>query len=340
MRGERHGVDCVANIVNANPHYTVGMRVFVAGATGAVGRPMISGLLADGHSVIAITRSPEKAFGLRDAGADAVVCDVFDRAKLSAVMRDVAPDAIIHQLTDLPASMNPRKVQAIYDRNNRVRREGTANLLAAAKDANVRRFIVQSMGTWYRPEGSAIKTESDPLWTDAPEPIGTAVRTVAEMESGVARESPIAIVLRYGAFYGPGTWYAADGEIARRMRARSFPIIGSGGGITSFIHVDDAATAAIAALSATASGIYNIVDDEPAAASRWMPVYAAAIGAPPPRSVPEFLARWFIGKPLATWLTTMRGASNERAKRELGWSPRYATWREGFKEDTSASKHA
>jgi nucleoside-diphosphate-sugar epimerase len=323
-------VDCVGDIVNANPHYTVGMRVFVAGATGAVGRPLVSRLLADGHSVTAITRSPEKAFGLRDAGAAAVVCDVFDRAKLSAVVRDIAPDAIIHQLTDLPASMNPRMLQAIYERNNRVRREGTANLLGAAKVGSVRRFIVQSMGTWYRPEGAAVKSESEPLWTDAPEPIGTAVRTVADMEAVVTRESPIAVVLRYGAFYGPGTWYAADGELARRMRARSFPMIAAGSGITSFIHVDDAATAAIAALSATASGIYNIADDEPAAASVWMPVYAAAIGAPPPRSVPTFLARWAIGKPLATWLTTMRGASNERAKRELGWSPRYASWRAGF----------
>jgi nucleoside-diphosphate-sugar epimerase len=306
------------------------MRVFVAGASGAVGRRMIPQLTEAGHSVVAITRDPAKAQALRERGVEAVICDVFDRGRVTAAVRDGRPDAIVHQLTDLPASMNPRKLSAVYERNDRVRREGTASLLAAAKNAGVTRFIVQSMGTWYRPEGGFIKTEEDPLWTDAPEPIGAAVRTVGEMERTVLAGVPLGVVLRYGAFYGPGTWFAPDGEIARRTRQRMFPILGSGNGITSFIHVDDAASAAVAALGASAPGIFNIADDEPAAASAWMPAYAAALGAPPPRRVPEFLGRLFLGRPLTKWVTTVRGASNASAKARLGWHPRYASWREGF----------
>lgn len=309
------------------------MRVFVAGGTGAVGRQLIPRLAGAGHSVVAITRQPGKSEWLRRAGAEAIVCDVFDAGRLAGVVRDAGPDAIVHQLTDLPATMNPRKLKEIYDRNNRVRREGTRNLIAAARAAGVGRLVVQSMGTWYRPEGGPVKSETDPLWTDAPEPIGAAVRTVVHMEEEVRRDVPVAIVLRYGAFYGPGTWYASDGEIANRVRARGFPIVGSGGGITSFIHVEDAAMAAVAALEAPSSGIYNIADDEPAPSAEWLPVYAAALGARPPRRVPEFLARLVLGRPLTTWLTTLRGASNGAAATGLGWRPVHATWRQGFYRD-------
>lgn len=291
---------------------------------------MIPQLVAAGHSVVAITRQADKCEQLRRAGATAVVCDVFDAERLNAAVRDAAADAIIHQLTDLPPTMNPRQLNAIYERNNRVRREGTRNLIAAARQTNVGRFVVQSMGTWYRPEGGPIKSESDPLWTDAPEPIGTAVRTVDEMERSVLSEAPIAIVLRYGGFYGAGTWYAADGEIAARVRSRRLPIVGSGKGITSFVHVDDAASAAVAALEARASGTYNIADDEPAAASEWLPVYANALGAQPPRRVPAFLAQFVIGHALTVWVTTMRGASNRAARTALGWRPARPTWRTGF----------
>ena len=232
------------------------MTVFVAGASGAVGRPMIPRLRAAGHAVVAMTRDRAKAESLERAGADAVVCDVFDAPGLTAAVRSAAPSAIIHQLTDLPPAMNPRQLKTIYERNNRVRREGTANLLAAARAAGVSRFIVQSMATWYRPDDPGVErglaVEGDALWTDAPEPIGEAVRTVAEMEAAVLRDAPLGIVLRYGAFYGPGTWYAADGDIARRVRKRQLPIVGAGRGVTSFIHVDDAASAAVAALDATA----------------------------------------------------------------------------------------
>ena len=305
------------------------MRVFVAGGTGAVGQSMIPQLLEAGHHVVAISRRESKAESLRRLGAGAVVCDVFDASRLTEAVRQAAPDAIINQLTDLPASMDLRAIEAAYLRNNRVRREGTRNLLAAAASASVPRFIVQSMATWYRPLGSRIKHESDPLWTDAPEPLGAAVRTVADMESAVLSGSSVGIVLRYGAFYGPGTWYSADGDVMTMMRRRKLPIVGAGDGVTSFVHVHDAAAAAVAALSAPA-GVYNIVDDEPAAASEWMPALTSALGAPAPRRVPAFLARLIVGKAFATWMTTMRGASNEKAKRVMGWQPRYPSWRAGL----------
>jgi nucleoside-diphosphate-sugar epimerase len=307
------------------------VQIFVAGGTGAVGRELLPQLTAAGHHVVAITRSPQKLTQLQLAGADAVACDVFDRDRLVRVLRDARPDAVIHQLTDLPATIDPKHLGEIYARNNRVRSEGTHNLLDAAEAAGVARVIVQSMATWYRPEGGAVKTETDPLWTDAPEPIGTAVRTVVEMEAEVTRRAPIAIVLRYGGFYGPGTWYAPDGEFARRMRSRGFPVIGDGSGIMSFIHVIDAASATVAALRAPRSAVYDVADDEPARASDWVPAYAAAIGAPRPLRVPAFLARFAVGSAVTQWATTMRGASNARIKSELSWQPAITSWREGFK---------
>ena len=304
------------------------MRVFIAGGSGAVGRRMLPLLTAAGHTVVAITRSAENVARLRAPGIEPLVCDVLDGTKLTSVVRDAAPDVVVHQVTDLPAAMNPKQLREIYARNNRARGQGAANLIAAARAANVRRMVVQSMATWYRPDGSDIKSEDDPLWTDAPEPIGSAVRTVADMESAVLRDIPVAVVLRYGAFYGPGTWYARDGDIAQRVRKRGFPIVGAG--ITSFIHVDDAASAGVAALEAPKSGIYNIADDEPARASDWLPVYARALGAPKPFRVPVFVARVALGRPLTEWVVTMRGASNRKAREELGWHPRYASWRQGF----------
>ena len=305
------------------------MRIFVAGATGAVGRAMTPQLLSAGHDVTAITRDAAKAAALERQGVDAVVCDVFDNDTLIEAVRHAAPDAVIHQLTDLPAAMDPRNIDDLYARNDRVRREGTRNLLEAARLASVPRFVLQSMGTWYRPEGSSVKAEQDPLWIDAPEPIGTAVRTVADMETLVTEGVADGVVLRYGAFYGPGTWYAPDGAIAQMMRRRLFPMIGRGDGITSFVHVDDAASAAVAALTAP-RGVYNVADDEPARASEWMPIFAAANGAPPPRSLPQIVVRLFLGKALTEWVATMRGASAAKMKASTAWRPRYPSWRTGF----------
>jgi nucleoside-diphosphate-sugar epimerase len=305
------------------------MRIFVAGATGAVGRPMIRQLRAAGHETFAATRRGDKAPLLEDLGAEPVVVDVFDRGALIDAVRAARPDAVVNQLTDLPHSMDPRQLQEIYARNNRVRRDGTANLLDAAEAAGVRIFVAQSMGTWYEPSGEAVKSEAAPLWMNAPEPIGDAIRTVAQMENDVLARVSRGIVLRYGAFYGPGTWYAADGEIAARMRNRGFPIIGRGEGITSFVHVEDAASAAVAALSSEGSGVFNVADDEPAPAAEWIPAYAA-LNAPKPWKVPVFAARLALGAAMTEWLTTMRGASNAAIKNMLGWRPTYPSWRIGF----------
>jgi len=306
------------------------MRVFVAGATGAVGKPLVRQLHAAGHSTVATTRSQEKASLLRNLGADPVVVDVFDRGALIDAVRAARPEAVIHQLTDLPSSMDPRQLQEIYSRNNRVREEGTANLLDAAEAAGVRIFVAQSMCTWYEPSGDAVKSEQAPLWTNAPEPIGDGVRTLARMESDIFARAPTGIILRYGAFYGPGTWYAADGEIAARMRNRGFPIIGRGEGITSFVHVEDAASAAVAALSSSSAGVFNVADDEPAPAAEWIPAYAAVLNAPKPWKIPVFAARLALGAAMTEWLTTMRGASNVAIKSLLGWRPGYPSWRIGF----------
>lgn len=314
------------------------MRVFLAGATGAIGRWLVPQLVEAGHEVAAITRSKEKLGMLSELGAEAVVCDVFDAGRLGAVVAQAEPDAVINQLTDLPQSLNPRKLGEYYAANNRVRREGTMNLLDAARGAGVRRFLVQGAAYWYAPTGGPVKTEEAPLYLDAPAPIGPAAETIKFVEDAVLSADGLeGVVLRYGFFYGPGTWYAKDGDIGRQVRKRRYPMIGHGGGTYSFIHVDDAASATVAALEAARPGVYNVVDDEPATAAEWMPVYAEALGAKRPPRVPAFVARLIAGKALVEWSLGLRGASNEKIKGELGWRPQYESWRRGFFEDVAVA---
>ena len=309
------------------------MKVFLAGATGAIGRPLVPQLVEAGHEVTAITRSKEKLGVLYELGAEAVLCDVFDAGWLGSVVSRAEPDALINQLTDLPQSLNPRRLAEYYAANNRVRREGTSNLLSAALGAGVRRFLVQGSAYWYAPTGGPVKTEEAPLYLDATEPIGPAVETIKEVEEAVLSADGIeGVVLRYGMFYGPGTWYAKDGDVGRQVRKRRYPIIGRGEGRYSFIHIDDAASATVAALERARPGVYNIVDDEPATAAEWMPLYAEALGAKRPPRVPAFLARLIAGDALVTWMLGLRGASNEKVKWELGWQPQYKSWRQGFCE--------
>jgi nucleoside-diphosphate-sugar epimerase len=316
------------------------MRVFVAGATGAIGNRLVPQLVEAGHQVTAITRSKEKVGELYGLGAEAVVCDVFDAGRLGSVVARAEPDAVINELTDLPQSLNPRKLGEYYAANNRVRREGTRNLLDAARGAGVRRFLVQGAAYWYAPTGGAVKTEEAPLYLDAPAPIGPAVHTIKEVEEAVLSADGIeGIVLRYGMFYGPGTWYAKEGNVGLQVRKRRYPMIGDGRGTYSFIHIDDAASATVAALERARPGIYNVVDDDPATAAEWMPIYAEALGAKRPPRVPAFLARVIAGDALVTWMLGLRGASNEKIKRELGWSPRHDSWRRGFFEDAAAAAH-
>ena len=307
------------------------MRVFVAGATGAIGRRLMPRLVAAGHQVTGMTRSQARATDLQAVGATPAVCDVFDAPAVLAAVEAAAPEVIVSQLTDLPAVPRPRGLSKVYEANNRVRTEGNANLLAAARNAAVPRIVAQSVAFWYRPEGGPVKSEDAPLDTEAGEPIGSAVRAMKQVEDALSSAPDVdAVLLRYGFFYGPGTWYAPDGAVGRQLRRRSYPIVGSGRGMYSLIHIDDAAAATVAALTAP-PGTYNITDDDPAPANDWLPAFAAAIGAPKPMRVPAAVARLLVGPALVGWMETLRGADNSAAKRHLGWQPAYATWRQGFR---------
>lgn len=311
------------------------MRVFVAGASGALGRPLLPRLVAAGHEVTGMTRREERAAEIRAAGAEAVVCDVFDAAALSEAVAAAAPEAVVHALTALPPRINPRK--DYLGPTNRVRTEGTRNLLAAARAAGVRRVVAESVAFFYRPEGSWVKDEGDPPFEQAPGAFGPAVEAVAALERQVVdAEGMDGLVLRFGWFYGPGTYYARDGSQAEEALKRRMPIVGTGAGTFSFVHIADAADAVVAALERGAPGVYNVVDDEPAPMHEWLPVYAEALGAKPPRRVPAWLARIVAGKAMTKTLLTMRGASNAKAKRELGWAPAHPTWRQGFRESLEA----
>jgi nucleoside-diphosphate-sugar epimerase len=308
------------------------MRVFVAGASGAIGRPLVAQLVAAGHEVTGTTRSEQRAEAIRGAGARAAVCDALDAEALRAAVVEAAPDAIVHQLTALPERFNPRD-KTVYDATNRVRGEGTRNLLEAARAAGARRMVAQSIAFGYAPGARPeVKGEDAPLALDAPAPFGEALRVLQAMERSVVEADGIeGLVLRYGWFYGPGTYYAEDGSTAADVRRRRFPVIGRGTALFSFIHVDDAASATVAAVERGASGVYNVVDDDPAALRDWLPAYAEAIGAPRPLRVPLWLARLVAGG-MASAMNALPGASNAKAKRELGWKPRWRSWREGFRQ--------
>ena len=308
------------------------MRVFVAGATGAIGRPLVHQLVAAGHEVTGTTRSEERAEAIRVAGGRAVICDALDRETLHAAVQEAAPEVIVHELTALPHRFDPRDKE-IYAPTNRLRSESTRTLLEAARDAGARRMVCQSIAFAYAPgPRPEVKDEDAPLAFGAPAPFGDGIRAIDEMERAVVGADGLdGLVLRYGWFYGPGTYYADDGSMAEDVRRRRFPVIGKGTGLFSFVHVDDAASATVAAVERGASGIYNVVDDDPAPQREWLPVYAEAIGAKRPRRVPVWIARLVVGK-IATVASVQPGASNAKAKRELGWAPRWASWRQGFRE--------
>jgi nucleoside-diphosphate-sugar epimerase len=309
------------------------MKVFVAGASGVVGRPLVRQLVAAGHRVTGTTRSEARAEEVRVAGADAVVCDVFDADALRDAVQAAGPDVVVNELTSLPRDYNPRQMdERFYAPTNRVRTEGGGNLLAAATSAGVKRFVTQSIAFLYAPEGEMVKDESGRPFTDAPGPFGAGVRAMREHEQAVLDTTELeGIVLRYGWFYGPGTYYASDGSISDQVRRRRFPIVRGSNGLFSFVHVDDAAGATVVACERGAKGIYNVVDDEPATITEWLPVFAEALGAKPPWRVPGWVGRLFGGT-AARMMVGLRGASNEKARHELGWQPTFASWRTGFAE--------
>jgi len=301
------------------------MRVFVAGASGALGTRLVPLLIDAGHEVVGTVRSPEKARLVRQAGAEAVALDLLDAAAVRAAVLDARPDAIVHQATALAnVRFGSGGLDPVFEKTNRLRTEGTDALLAAAREAGVRRFVAQSFAPYrYIREGGWIKTEDDPL---EPSPPASARKTYAAMlhlENAVIAAG--GIVLRYGGFYG-----AANDGLIRPVRKRMFPVVGNGNGMFPFIHLEDAAAATVLALQHDGPDIYNIVDDDPAPVREWLPVVAEALRARPPRHVPVWLARLFGGEAAVVLGTEVRGASNAKAKRELGWTLRYPSWRQGF----------
>jgi len=305
------------------------MRVFVAGGTGAIGRHLIPGLVADGHRVTATTRSAGKLADLAAAGAVPVVVDGLDRAAIHAAVQDAAPEVIVHQMTALGVAKDFRNFDQEFAVTNELRTRGTDYLLEAARKAGTRRFIAQSFtGFTNEYAGTPVKTEDDPLNQDPPASARQTMAGIRYVEETVPDAVPEGIVLRYGLFYGHG---AANGTLAA-LRAGKFPLIGGGTGIWSFCEITDAATATAAAVNHGATGIYNIVDDEPAPASQWVPFLASCLGAEAPREISAELGRELAGDYLTAQMTVGRGSSNAKAKRELAWTPRYATWREGFPE--------
>jgi nucleoside-diphosphate-sugar epimerase len=304
------------------------MKIFVAGATGAIGRRLVPRLLEAGHQVTGMTRSEEKAAGLREAGARAVVADALDEDAVHAAMCEAAPEAVIHQLTALPDRLEYSN-KALAP-TNRLRTAGTRILVAAAEASGARRFVAQSAAFMYELAGGWVKREDESLAEDAPGRVSDAIH---ELERLVTQADALeGLVLRYGYFYGPGTHFGRDGGMAEEFRKRRYPVIGKGQAVYSFVHVDDAAEATVAALERGVPGIYNVVDDEPAPMREWAPAYAKALGAGKPLRAPKLVARLVVGKRAAEFAIAMRGASNEKAKHELGWTPRHPSWRQGFRE--------
>jgi nucleoside-diphosphate-sugar epimerase len=309
------------------------MKVFVAGATGALGRPLIRQLVERGHEVTGMTRSESKTDILRELGARPVVADALDPESVAQAVAEANPDVIVHQLTSI-GEFNPRHMERDFAATNRLRTEGTDHLLAAGRAVGVKRFVAQSFAPWpYARTGGMVKTEDDPLDTNPPSQVRTTLEAIKYLEKAVTEADwTEGIALRYGGFYGPGTSIGLNplGEQIEMIKGRKFPVAGKGTGVWSFIHIEDAASATVEAVEHGTRGIYNVVDDEPAPISEWLPVLAKSLGAKPPRHVPLFLARLFGGEVTAIMMSDLRGSSNTKAKRELGWKPRYPSWREGF----------
>jgi nucleoside-diphosphate-sugar epimerase len=308
------------------------MKVFVAGASGAMGKNLVPQLVAAGHEVAGSTRKEANADAIRAAGAEPVIMDGLDRDGVISAILKTRPDAVIQQMTGLAEIRTTRGLDRLFALTNRLRTEGTANLLAGAKAVGADRFLAQSFAGWpYEHTGGPVKSEDDPLDPDPPKDARASLAAIRELERLTLEAN--GIVLRYGGFYGPGSGLYPGGDQAEIFEKRRWPLIGDGGGVASFVHLEDAARATVAALERGRPGeIYNISDDDPAPAREWLPALAAAVGAKPPRHVPRWLARVLAGEGMVNMMTEARGASNEKAKRELGWEPRWPSWRTGFRE--------
>ncbi len=309
------------------------MKIFVAGATGNVGSRLIPLLVDRGHQVVGTTRTAAKADRLTRVGAEPMIVDGLDRDGLTAAVAKAEPDVVVHQMTALSVSFDMRRIDQVFATTNQLRTEGTDILLAAARSAGVRKVVAQSFAGWpYARVGGPVKTEEDPLDPSPPARLRGTLDAIRHLESAVLSAGDIqGVVLRYGGFYGPRSSISPDGEIVAMVRTRRFPIVGDGAGVWSFVHLDDVATATAAAIERGTPGLYNIVDDEPARVADWLPVLAAAASAKPPRHVPVWLGRLAVGPQGVAMMTEIRGASNAKAKRELGWQLTHPSWREGFR---------
>jgi nucleoside-diphosphate-sugar epimerase len=312
------------------------MKVFVAGATGALGKQLVPMLVANGHHVVGMTRTEAKRDQLRSLGAQSVVADALDADAVGRAVGEAEPDVIVHQLTAIPPAVNMRRFDREFALTNRLRTEGTGHLLSAGQALGIKRFVAQSNAAVpYARTGGPIKREDDPLDHDPPPAFRQGLAAIRHLEAAVTGAHwTDGLVLRYGWFYGPGTSIALDplGSQIELLRKRQLPIVGRGTGIWSFIHIADAATATVAAVEGGPAGIYNVVDDEPAPVSEWVPVLAAAVGAKRPLRVPRWVGRLAAGEMAVVAMTEIRGASNDKAKRQLGWQLRYPSWRQGFAE--------
>ena len=307
------------------------MRVFVAGATGAIGKQLVPRLVAAGHEVHGMTRTESKRAMLESLGAVPAIADALDPDQVAEAVARARPDVIVHQLTAIGETLDTRHFDRAFALTNRLRTEGTDHLLSAAQAVGVRRFVAQSYFAAYARTGAAVKSEDDPVDPSPAREMRETVAAIRHVEEAVlgARWTE-GIVLRYGAFYGPGTSIAPDGEQARLVRERKFPLVGDGGGVWSFIHVADAAEATVAAIEHGSRGIYNVVDDDPAPVAEWLPSLAQTLGAKKPMRVPRFVGRLLAGETGEVMMTELRGASNAKARRELAWRPAHPSWREGF----------
>ena len=310
------------------------MKVFVAGATGALGKQLVPQLVARGHEVVGMTRSADKRDLVRGLGARPVVADALDPEQVAQAVAEAEPDVIVHQLTALSGDFDMKHISRYFEMTNRLRTEGTDHLLAAGRAVGVKRFIAQSYAGWPAARtGGPVKTEDEPLDPNPPEAMRGTLDAIQYLEESVTGATwTEGIALRYGGFYGPGTGMSRGGDQAQLIEKRKWPLLGDGGGVWSFIQIEDAAAATVEAIEHGERGVYNVVDDEPAPVREWLPALAAALGARKPMRLPRWLGRLAAGEAAVVMMTEVRGASNAKAKRELGWRPRYASWRQGFAE--------
>ena len=306
------------------------MRIFIAGGTGAVGSRLVPLFAAAGHEVTATSRTAGGTRRIDSAGGRGVIMDGQDAASIRRAVIEAQPDVLVHQLTSLAAGFDFKRFDEVFAVTNELRTRGTDALIAAAQEAGTSRIVVQSYTGWTNPHsGPAVKTEEDPI---DPDPVPAARNTLAAIAH--AERATVAaggLALRFGNFYGPGQALGAGGEMLEAVRKRQVPIVGRGSGVWSFCHIDDAAAATVAAVTRGAAGLYNIVDDDPAPVSDWLPELARAVGAKQPLRVPAWIARMLMGEFGVAWMTTARGSSNAKARDALGWAPQYASWREGFR---------